>query len=232
MEIKNLFFDMDDTLVKCSGFFYDVEDTVANKLLEYSNQYSYSEIREMFNAKQIENIEEHGFGPDNFKFSLMQVGSEVAGYQFFSENLADFISNASQILYDAPLELLDGVEETIKYLHGKGYQMHIITKGSEKVQTDRVRRLPIRNYFGNYYIVKHKIKSDYEDILKKCGLKPELCYMIGNSPKGDINEAKKAGLNTIYIPNEFTWSPEDEEIMEDLPKTFEFENFARIREIL
>ena len=31
MADKHLFFDMDDTLIKCSGYFYDVEDIVADK---------------------------------------------------------------------------------------------------------------------------------------------------------------------------------------------------------
>ena len=232
MADKHLFFDMDDTLIKCAGYFYDVEDIVADKLFEYTDKYSFAEIKAMFNAKQVENIEEHGFGPDNFKFSLMQVGSEIAGYRFFSDDLASFIEKTARVLYDAPLELIDGVEETLEYLHNKGYEMHIITKGSTKVQTDRVERLPIREYFKSYYIVKHKLKSDYEEILKECNLSPDNCFMIGNSPKGDINEAKRAGLNTIYIPNEHTWSPEHEEISEALPKTFKLENISELKNVL
>lgn len=229
---KHLFFDMDDTLIKCSGYFYDVEDIVAEKLLEYTNKYTFNEIKAMFNTKQVENIEEYGYGPDNFKYSLMQVGSEIAGYRFFSDNLTEFIEETAKILYDAPLELIDGVKETIEYLHDKGYEMHIITKGSTRVQTDRVERLPIREYFKNYYIVKHKLKSDYENILRDCNLEAKNCFMIGNSPKGDINEAKMAGLNTIYIPNEHTWSPEDEEISEALPKTFKLENISEMKNVL
>lgn len=232
MADKHLFFDMDDTLIKCSGYFYDVEDAVANKILEYTNKYTFEELKAMFNEKQIENIEEHGYGPDNFKFSLMQVGSEVIGYDFFKDDLASFISQTAQVLYDSPIELLDGVEETIKYLHDKGYEMHIITKGSVKVQTDRLERMPIREYFKNHYIVKHKLKSDYEEILKSCKLEADNCFMIGNSPKGDINEAKLAGLNTIFIPNDQTWSPEDEAISEALPKTFELENILEMKMIL
>ena len=114
----------------------------------------------------------------------------------------------------------------------KGYEMHIITKGSVKVQTDRLERLPIKNYFKDHYIVKYKIKSDYEEILKSCKLEADQCFMIGNSPKGDINEAKLAGLNTIFIPNEQTWSPEDEAISEALPKTFELDNILGMKTIL
>ena len=52
---KYLFFDLDDTLIKCSGYFYDVEDEIANKILEYNVNYSFDELKYKFNEKQIEN---------------------------------------------------------------------------------------------------------------------------------------------------------------------------------
>lgn len=229
---KYLFFDLDDTLVKCSGYYYDVEDKIIYKYLEYTNKYTFSEIKEMFNEKQFSNIQKHGYGPDNFKYSLMQIGSEIVGYDFFKDNLSELILKEAQILYDSPLELIDGAEETIKYLYEKGYEMYIITKGADHVQTARLNRLPIKKYFSDYYIVKHKVKEDYENILQNHKLNPSDCYMIGNSPKGDINEAKYAGLNTIYIPNECTWGPETEKISDLMPKTFELENIKNIMEIL
>lgn len=231
MANKYLFFDMDDTLIKCSGYYYDIEDIVANKILEYTKKYTFKELKAMFDEKQAINIGEHGYGPDSFKFSLMQVAYDVIGYNFFRDDLGGFIAKEAQILYDAPIELIDGVEETIKYLYDKGYEMNIITKGSVKIQTDRVERLPIRKYFNNCYIVKHKLKSDYEEILKVCRLEPDDCFMIGDSPKSDINEAKLAGLHTVFIPNGETWSLDDAEISDALPETLKLKNILEIKKI-
>ena len=229
---KYLFFDLDDTLVKCSGYYYDVEDVVAKKLLEYHPKYSYDEIRERFNEKQFENLEKHGYGPRNFECSLMQVSYEMIGYEFFADNLQEFIQKESQKLYTDQVELLNGVEESIQYLYQKGYEMYIITKGIEDLQRRRFEGLSIKEYFKDYSIVKHKLKSDYEEILKKYHLKPEECYMIGNSPKGDINEAKKAGLHTIFVPNKDTWSYEEETIDLREPETKVLEEMREIMNIL
>jgi putative hydrolase of the HAD superfamily len=230
--LKHLFFDLDDTLIKCSGVFYDIEDIVAKKILEYTNQYTYDEIRKKFNEKQFENLEKHGYGPQNFECSLMQATYEIVGYDFFKDNLQEFIRKEASVLYSEEIELIDGAKESIEYLYNKGYEMSIITKGMEDVQKKRVEALSIKNYFKDYHIVKHKLKSDYEELLKEYSLKPEDCYMIGNSPKGDINEAKKAGLNTIYIPNEHTWNYEDEEISIEDPKTSILKDISEIRNIL
>lgn len=228
---KHLFFDLDDTLIKCSGYFYDVEDVVAKKILEYNRQYTYDEIILKFNDKKIENIDKRGFGPQNFECSLMQVASEIIGYDFFRDDIQNFIKKEAEILYTGDIELIEGAKEAVEYLYNKGYEMSIITKGMEDVQTKRVEGLSIKNYFKDYHIVKHKLKSDYEELLKEYKLKPEDCYMIGNSPKGDINEAKKAGLNTVYIPNEHTWNYEDEEISLEAPTTNVLKDISEIKNI-
>ena len=229
---KHLFFDLDDTLIKCSGYFYDVEDLVAEKILEYTKKYTHEEIKKEFNKQQYANMEEHGYGPSNFECSLMQVAYKLVGYDFFKDNLQDFIKDEAKILYNGDIELIDGAKESVEYLYNKGYEMSIITKGMKDVQKRRVEELSIKNYFKDYHIVKHKLKSDYEELLKIYNLKPEQCYMIGNSPKGDINEAKKAGLNTIYIPSEHTWNYEDEKIIELEPITNVLNNITEITNIL
>ena len=137
---KHLFFDLDDTLIKCSGYFYDVEDVVAKKILEYNLEYTYDEIRKIFNEKQFENLEKHGYGPQNFECSLMQVAYEIIGYDFFKDDIQSYIKKESEVLYNGEVELIDGAKETIEYLFKKGYEMSIITKGMEVVQKKNVNR--------------------------------------------------------------------------------------------
>ena len=146
--------------------------------------------------------------------------------------MAEYIEKECAILYDLPMELIDGVEETVKYLYDKGYNMNIITKGMQDVQEKRVSKLTIKKYFKKYEIVGHKEKDDYIHITEKYGLEPNDCYMIGNSPKGDINEAKLAGFNTIYIPNEHTWGYENEEILDCEPETKVLSSITQMMEIL
>ncbi|MGH3579829.1 MAG: HAD hydrolase-like protein [Mycobacterium sp.] len=45
-------------------------------------------------------------------------------------------------------------------------------------------------------------------------LDPRATWMIGNSPRSDINPALAAGLNAVYIPHPDTWSLEHEPVAE------------------
>jgi putative hydrolase of the HAD superfamily len=37
-------------------------------------------------------------------------------------------------------------------------------------------------------------------------------WMVGNSPKSDVNPALAAGLNAVFVPHDMTWILEHEEI--------------------
>lgn len=229
---KTLFFDLDDTLIKCSGYYNEVETRILTKLCKHTKEYSYGELSEIFNNRQAENLLEYGYGPKNYEISLNQIAKEILKEKYEKYKIKEVIEKECAILYDLPMELLDGVEETVKYLYDKGYDMNIITKGMQEVQEKRVKSLSIKKYFKKYEIVGHKEKEDYINITEKYGLEPNSCYMIGNSPKGDINEAKLAGFNTIYIPNENTWGYENEQILETEPETKVLTSIKEMMEIL
>jgi putative hydrolase of the HAD superfamily len=61
-------------------------------------------------------------------------------------------------------------------------------------------------------VVAEKHPAVYEGIVAEHGLDPEQTWMIGNSPKSDINASLDAGLNAVFIPHEMTWSLEHAEI--------------------
>ena len=55
-------------------------------------------------------------------------------------------------------------------------------------------------------------------------------WMIGNSPKSDINPALAAGLNAAYVPHARTWVLEREELRPGTGRLLVLENFAGLRE--
>jgi putative hydrolase of the HAD superfamily len=60
---------------------------------------------------------------------------------------------------------------------------------------------------------------------------PSRTWMIGNSPKSDINPALEAGLNAVFVPHAHTWILEKQEIRNGGPGTLlELESFARLRD--
>ncbi len=61
------------------------------------------------------------------------------------------------------------------------------------------------------------------------GFDPERTWMIGNSPKSDINPALEAGLRAVFIPYAHTWTLEREEIRPVNGRLLTVERFPDLR---
>ena len=88
----------------------------------------------------------------------------------------------------------------------------MFAKGAIAEQTGKVERSGLKEYFAAVEIVSEKDISTYHTVVSKYGLLSEATWMIGNSPKSDINPALAAGLNAVFVPHGSTWVLEHEEV--------------------
>jgi putative hydrolase of the HAD superfamily len=63
------------------------------------------------------------------------------------------------------------------------------------------------------------------------GMDPEQTWMIGNSPKSDINPALEAGLNAVFVPHAHTWILEKQELRPGKGKLLVVEQFTDLRKV-
>jgi putative hydrolase of the HAD superfamily len=59
---------------------------------------------------------------------------------------------------------------------------------------------------------------------------PEVTWMIGNSPKSDVNPALEAGLNAVFVPHAHTWELEKQELKRGAGRLLVLEKFEDLRE--
>ena len=70
----------------------------------------------------------------------------------------------------------------------------------------------MKKYFAATEIVAEKNAEVYAQIAEKYECNHNTTWMIGNSPKSDINPALAAGLHAIFVPHGDTWILEHEEV--------------------
>ena len=129
-----------------------------------------------------------------------------------------------------PLEIIDGVPETLEYLASR-YLLTLFTKGNPEEQKLKIDRSGLAAFFEHTAIVKEKDSTAYRLFCSSHGLNPAGTWMIGNSPKSDINPALAAGMNAVFIPHARTWILEKEEIdASGQPGAFlQLENFSELQ---
>jgi putative hydrolase of the HAD superfamily len=90
----------------------------------------------------------------------------------------------------------------------------LMTKGNINEQAGKIERSGLKEYFAVVEIVSEKDVATYSRLTEKYALAPASTWMIGNSPRSDINPALRAGLNAVFVPHHHTWILEHEEILE------------------
>ena len=107
-----------------------------------------------------------------------------------------------------PIQMLPGVEETLGYLLHRNHDLILFTKGQEEEQRLKIDRSPVGRYFRSWEVVREKDAGAYQGLVDKFSLQPAVTWMIGNSPKSDVNPALLVGLNAVFVPHERTWALE------------------------
>jgi putative hydrolase of the HAD superfamily len=141
------------------------------------------------------------------------------------------VNSFAHAVADHPVELLPEVPETLQYLSAR-HRVIMVTKGAIVEQTGKIERSGLKDYFVATEIVAEKDAAAYEAIVEKYELEHNSTWMIGNSPKSDINPALATGLNAVFIPHGDTWVLEHDEVNAAPPlrSLLTVSRFAELRE--
>lgn len=205
---QHLIFDADDTLWENNIHFEraieDFMDYLAHSSL------SRDEVRAVLDEIEIANFRVHGYGSSAFSRNLRATYERLAEREINEDDLQMVMSFGERILSE-PIELIEGVEETLQQLV-EVHDLTLMTKGQEQEQRLKIDRSGIGGYFRHAEVVPEKDAASYRFLAESIGLDPERTWMIGNSPKSDINPALAAGFNAVFIPHHATWRLEHQEI--------------------
>ena len=200
----HLLIDADDTLWENNIYF----EQAIHAFITFLNHSLLS--REEIRAVLDEVERPMGYGSANFAKSLVETYRRLAEKDLQDEDVQQVRQFGEQIR-SQPLELLEGVRETLDYLSPR-HDLILLTKGDLEEQKLKVERSGIEGFFRQVVIVPEKDVATYHHIVSELRIDPQRTWMVGNSPRSDINPALAAGLNAIYIPHPHTWHLEHEEI--------------------
>jgi putative hydrolase of the HAD superfamily len=206
---QTLLIDADDTLWENNVYF---ERAIA-RFISFLNHHEFSpeQVREVLNDVERECIVTHGYGLHSFSHALVRTFERLSVHPVTPE-LHSQIQSFAHSIADHPIELLPQVPETLQHLSQQGHRLILVTKGAIAEQSGKVERSGLKKYFAAVEIVAEKNPAAYTRVVEKHSLKPDATWMVGNSPKSDINPALAAGLHAVFVPHGDTWILEHEEI--------------------
>ena len=222
--LKVIAFDADDTLWINEPLFQATEKKFCDMLEDFLPHHTVS--RELLTI-EIENMPLYGYGVKAFMLSMVEAAIKISGGTIGTEAITRIIDLGKELL-NAPVENIDGVEETLKTLNGK-YRLVMATKGDLLDQERKLEKSGLSKYFHHTEIVSEKNESEYRRIIKHLDIEPSEFLMVGNSLKSDILPILNIGAYGFHVPYHTTWAYEKVEKKVEHPN---FRQLTKITEVL
>jgi putative hydrolase of the HAD superfamily len=205
---QTLLIDADDTLWENNIYF---ERAIARFISFLDHQeHSPEQVRGVLNDVERDCIVRHGYGLHSFSHALVDTFERLA-VDPVTPAVHETIRGFANIIAEYPMELLHDVPETLDYLAGR-HRLILMTKGAVPEQSGKIERSGLAGFFEAVEIVAEKDTDTYRSIAAKYDLKPQSTWMVGNSPRSDINPSLAADLNAVFVPHDSTWILEHEEV--------------------
>lgn len=222
--IKVIAFDADDTLWVNEPYFVETEMKFCRLLEDYLSKQSLSQ--ELFKT-EIRNLSLYGYGIKGYILSMIEAALEISDNTLKVEAVGKIIDYGKELL-QKPIELLDGVEDTLKALQGK-YRLVVATKGDLLDQHRKLSKSGLGPYFHHIEVMSDKQELDYRKLVKRLDIQPDEFLMIGNSLKSDVLPVLQIGGHAVHIPFHTTWEHEKIDYEVEHPN---FTQFPKISELV
>ena len=199
-DIKVIGFDADDTLWVNETYFRDAELKFAKLLAGFETA---NKVDQELFKMEMKNLPLYGYGVKGFVLSMVEMALELSNYTV-SNTVIEQILNIGKDMINKPVELLEGVEETLSVL-SKKYRLIVATKGDLLDQERKLEKSGLLDYFHHIEVLSDKKEANYSKLLQHLDINPSEFLMIGNSLKSDILPLVNLKAHAIHIPFHTTW---------------------------
>jgi putative hydrolase of the HAD superfamily len=157
-------------------------------------------------ATEDRNIPHTGYGAAPFVRSVVEAFHALAPHADHAarDAMAHFARRAEASIRHHPIELLPGVAEALPLL-ARASRVVVLTKGQQDEQTAKVERSGLAQWLHGVRVVAEKDPAAYTAAVAAFDARPGDCWMVGNSPRSDVNPALAAGLRAVWVPHPAPW---------------------------
>ncbi len=198
--IKVIAFDADDTIWVNEPYFRDAEKEFCKLLKDHIPE---EECNQLLYKFEMQNLSLYGYGIKPFTLSLIEAAISISNKRLPIATVSKIIELGKEML-SKPIELIDGIEETLKQL-SKKYRLVMATKGDLLDQERKLIKSGLEKYFHHIEVMSDKQPKNYQNLINHLDITPNQFLMIGNSLKSDILPVLEIGSYAIHIPFHTTW---------------------------
>ncbi|NOZ13465.1 MAG: HAD family hydrolase [Acidobacteria bacterium] len=224
-----LFIDADDTLWENFAFFEKARD----RFLGWMEKAGFvrNEVDSVLKRIDSERTHEIGFGSMGYREAMRRTMMFFYGKTGRRMSAADtaLLDEVQKSVHLHSVALYPGVAETLAYLREK-YPLFLVTKGVEDEQLGKVERAGVARFFRDVFVLPDKTPALYRGLAGDLKVSAGESWMIGNSPRSDINPPAEIGMGTVLIKKERAWDFEEVPLKHN-GRFYQITDFRQLKEI-
>jgi putative hydrolase of the HAD superfamily len=195
--------DGDDTLWHSEREFAETQTLYLALVGEYADPRTVE--RRLLDTER-KNLEVFGYGVKGFTLSMVETAIEISDGAIPARAIHRIIE-LGKLLMNHPVELIDGVDETVDALR-HDHTLVLVTKGDLLHQETKLAASGLGERFDHIEIVSEKDVPTYRRILERHGFDPHDFVMVGNSVRSDVLPVLELGGRAVHVPYHITWELE------------------------
>ncbi len=207
-----LIFDGDDTLWRTMPIYSQAKRDFFQLMRRQG--FATKKVEIYFEERDRSNVKTLGFSRRRFGLSMQQT------YRHFSRlanrpirrSVVKRITTIRDGIFQRQPELAPFAKSVLQSL-ALGNRLVLLTKGTKRIQLQRVSASGLAHFFEKVLVVKDKDNETFREIVKRLKMKAANTWSVGDSLRSDINPALRGGLNAIWIPNA-NWKYEEDVLLE------------------
>ncbi|CUS45301.1 MAG: HAD family hydrolase [Pseudomonadota bacterium] len=203
MTIRLICLDADDTLWHNMRHFNATEEALLEMLRPFADA---SVARPTLEACEARNLPLYGYGAKGFTLSMIETAVDLCGNDLKPKMVADILA-AGRSLLAHPVELFDGIAQTLEDLEDRG-RLVLVTKGDLLHQEAKLAASGLGDRFAGVEIVSDKTAGTFARLFDRYEVKAGETIMAGDSMRSDVLPALQAGAWAAYIPQDGAWKHE------------------------
>lgn len=223
--VKVIAFDADDTLWVNETYFREAEHEFAGLLSTFETE---NKIDQELFKTEIKNLDIYGYGIKGFVLSMIECAVEISNKSIHPETIEKILQIGKEMLHK-PIDILDGVEEVLRSLHGS-YKLIVATKGDLLDQERKLDKSGLLQYFHHIEVMSEKKEQDYKKLIRHLDIEASELLMVGNSLKSDVLPLINIGASAIHVPFHTTWA--HEEVTKQDAHSTDYKTVQKITDIL
>jgi len=226
-DIDVLAFDADDTLWHSESYFQDVQLKVSAILDKYA---SHDQVQAHLHETELRNIHLFGYGVKGFTLSMVETAIQISDRQVSAADIHEILMLGKSI-FDAPMELLEGVEDVLKSLQ-QDFRFLLITKGDVLDQRNKIEKSGLEHYFERTRVVQEKDPATYARLFSECEIAADRVAMVGNSLRSDVLPILELGGAGVHVPYHVTAHFEKVEDQISHPRFYQIDRLSDLTNLI